>query len=352
MRRALAAVLLLLCSRTAGATDLAVTDVAIARVPNTPTAHVTSNVAWQNAWRNERNHDAAWIFVKVRAAGGPWRHASIIRASLQPVARLLQPPSIAVSPDLVGLFVSAASPMRGPVIWSLDLTVDLSLIRDLSADSALETRVFGVEMVQIPEGAFTLGDPDPAALKFAAFYRSNAAGSPDGLIEIRSEEAIEVGAAMGALNYQVEHPEYQGDRQGPIPAAFPKGFRAFYAMKYRALAGPVCRVPQYARGRGDGVPRHPRRPGILPASWNHSSRGRSLLGGAGNTACKSCQLGRCDRLCGLGRPAADDGARVRESRTRYVASDWARVSMGNVNRRPHAPRDAAERRPRLEQQRR
>ena len=237
MRRALAAVLLLLCSRTAGATDLAVTDAAIARVPNTPTAHVTSNVAWQNAWRNERNHDAAWIFVKVRAAGGSWRHASIIRASLQPVARLLQPPSIAVSPDLVGLFLSAASPMRGPVTWSLDLTVDLSLIRDLSADTALETRVFGVEMVQIPEGAFTLGDPDPAALKFAAFYRSNAAGSPDGLIEIRSEEAIEVGAAMGALNYQVEQSEYQGDRQGPIPAAFPKGFRAFYAMKYELSQG-------------------------------------------------------------------------------------------------------------------
>ena len=252
MRRALAAVLLLLCSRTAGATNLAVTDVAIARVPNTPTAHVTSNVAWQNAWRNERNHDAAWIFVKVRAAGGPWRHASIIRASLQPVARLLQPPSIAVSPDLVGLFVSAASPMRGPVIWSLDLTVDLSLIRDLSADSALETRVFGVEMVQIPEGAFTLGDPDPAALKFAAFYRSNAAGSPDGLIEIRSEEAIEVGAAIGALNYQVEHPEYQGDRQGPIPAAFPKGFRAFYAMKYssRRACMPSSSIRSGKRRRG------------------------------------------------------------------------------------------------------
>ena len=89
--------------------------------------------------------------------------------------------------------------MRGPVIWSLNLTVDLSLNRNLSADSALETRVFGVEMVQIPEGAFTLGDPDPAALKFAAFYRSNAAGSPEGLIEFDPRRRSRLGV-MGALD--------------------------------------------------------------------------------------------------------------------------------------------------------
>ena len=53
MNRALAAVLLLLCSRSAGATDLAVTDAAIARVPNTPTAYVTLNVAWPSRLRGE-----------------------------------------------------------------------------------------------------------------------------------------------------------------------------------------------------------------------------------------------------------------------------------------------------------
>ena len=116
---------------------------------------------------------------------------------------------------LAAVFLLLCSRSAGATVtWPLDLTVDLSVIRDLSAETALEVRVFGVEMVEIPEGAFTLGDPDPAALKFAAFYRSNAAGSPDGLIEIRSEAAIEVGAAMGALNYQVEQPEYQGNRQG------------------------------------------------------------------------------------------------------------------------------------------
>jgi formylglycine-generating enzyme required for sulfatase activity len=235
--RAIAVIALLLVARIASATDIAVTDVTIARKPNTATAQVTLTVAWQNAWWNAKNHDAAWIFVKVRAADGPWRHGAIVSASLQPIARSLRPNSISIPTDRVGFFVSAASTMRGSVEWPLELTVDLTQIRDLAADAVLEARVFAVEMVYVPEGGFALGDPDPAALKFGSFYRSNGSAAPDGLLTIRSEDAIEVGPSVGALYYEVEQPEYQGDRQGPIPAAFPKGFRAFYAMKYELPQG-------------------------------------------------------------------------------------------------------------------
>jgi formylglycine-generating enzyme required for sulfatase activity len=235
--RALDVAALLLVARAATATDLAVSDVSISRSANQSSAHVTLNIAWQNAWRNARNHDAAWVFVKVRAPGGAWRHAAILDARLQPVARLLRPALLSTPADHSGVFVFAASPMRGLVEWPLDLTVDLGAIRDLAADTTLDVRAFAVEMVYVPEGAFTIGDPDAAAVKFAAFYRSNASGRPDGLVEIRSEDAIAVGPVVGALYYQVEHPEYEGDREGPIPADFPKGFRAFYIMKYELTQG-------------------------------------------------------------------------------------------------------------------
>ena len=42
---------------------------------------VDARVQWRNAWRNARNHDAAWLIVKVR--GNPragWSHAHIGRA--------------------------------------------------------------------------------------------------------------------------------------------------------------------------------------------------------------------------------------------------------------------------------
>src|SRR5262245_4174138 len=43
---------------------------------------VTAKVSWKNAWANAKNHDAVWLFVKVRGAPvGAWRHARIAASS-------------------------------------------------------------------------------------------------------------------------------------------------------------------------------------------------------------------------------------------------------------------------------
>ncbi len=234
---AVAFLFLLLLTRAAVATDMAVSDVEIARAPNATMAQVTLTVSWQNAWRNDRNHDAAWIFVKVRADEGPWRPAPVVKAMIRPVARLTPQAAFSLPDDRAGVFCLPAASYRGALEWPLDLTVDLTGLDTLKPETRLDVRAFALEMVFIQEGGFTLGDPDPAALKFAAFYRSDATGQPNGLISVRSEEAISVGPNAGSLYYQVEHPEYEGDRQGPVPAAFPKGFQAFYAMKYELSQG-------------------------------------------------------------------------------------------------------------------
>jgi|GEM_PF-3290647 hypothetical protein len=39
---------------------------------------VTFDLAWNNAWRDAGNWDAAWVFVKVKPAGSnDWRHATL-----------------------------------------------------------------------------------------------------------------------------------------------------------------------------------------------------------------------------------------------------------------------------------
>lgn len=48
---------------------------------------------------------------------------------------------------------------------------------------------------------------------------------------VNSENAITVGSSVGNLNYS-NSTGSPGDRLGPIPAAFPKGYDAFYCMKY------------------------------------------------------------------------------------------------------------------------
>ena len=229
-----AALLILVCSApVASATDLRVgaTTTAMAKQGTATTRTATVTVSWDNGWRNARNHDAAWIFVKTGRPGTPLRHVRVapagheISAAAGPRGRLIVPA------DRVGVFAIPESDHRGRVEWRIQLALDPA------DDGPDEVRVFGIEMVYVPEGAFTLGDPDPAALAFNAVYRSDARGEPAGLFRVASDEAIDVGPRNGALFYKTLLPQYEGDRLGPIPAAFPKGFAAFYAMKYEISQG-------------------------------------------------------------------------------------------------------------------
>jgi formylglycine-generating enzyme required for sulfatase activity len=58
------------------------------------------------------------------------------------------------------------------------------------------------------------------------------------LYTIESENRqIEVGSDDGNLFYRSNNVTYRGDRQGPIPPAFPKGVDPFYIMKYEVSQG-------------------------------------------------------------------------------------------------------------------
>ena len=142
---------------------------------------------------------------------------------------------IDVSEDGTGLFIYPAATYRGAIAWRVSLVLDAEAFNQRFAQARLEA--YGIEMVYIPEAAFTLGDPDTTSHRFGAFYESDASGEPKGLIQINSEDEIAVGPTDGALHYRSQTRAYQGDQQGPIPEAFPKGFQAFYVMKYELTQG-------------------------------------------------------------------------------------------------------------------
>ncbi len=90
-------------------------------------------------------------------------------------------------------------------------------------DALLEVKVFAVEMVYVPQGAFYLGD---GRGDFGQF-RSGGSTTP---YHLTTEDALSVTDAAGSLYYDIT--TNGGDRSGPIPQPFPKGFGAFYCMKY------------------------------------------------------------------------------------------------------------------------
>jgi len=219
---------------TALANDLRIETGAVERTAGSAGLRVSAKVAWKNAWRNARNYDAVWLFVKVRPSpNAPWRHVRLA------AMREGGPLACAPSGDHVGAFCRAAAAthrgdLAGDVVLELDTT---SWPANVLTAATLEARVFGIEMVYVPDGPFSIGDRDTASVSHAAFYRSTATGGHGGPFRVTSEAAIRVAPEDGTLYYQARSPQYEGDRGGPVPAEFPKGTRAFYIMKYETLQG-------------------------------------------------------------------------------------------------------------------
>jgi formylglycine-generating enzyme required for sulfatase activity len=127
--------------------------------------------------------------------------------------------------DGTGAMVYRSSVGSGDIVYD-----DVQLLWDYTADGisvsdAIELKVFAMEMVFIPEGAFFVGD---GRSDLNQFYEGGTANLP---FQITSEGAIAVSNSSGNLYYS-DTDSSPGDLQGPIPAGFPKGYSAFYCQKY------------------------------------------------------------------------------------------------------------------------
>jgi formylglycine-generating enzyme required for sulfatase activity len=91
-------------------------------------------------------------------------------------------------------------------------------------------------MVYIPAGAFHLGSGGGEGGHFEQFQEGAKANPP---FLVTSEAALTVGNAAGNLYYQTNgcRPQHVGDQQGLLVDAFPKGYAAFYCMKYEISHG-------------------------------------------------------------------------------------------------------------------
>ncbi|MBO3696992.1 SUMF1/EgtB/PvdO family nonheme iron enzyme [Roseivirga sp. E12] len=220
--------LFLVTAFNAFATDISVNEIAWNKNKN----EVKFTLSWKNGWKNARNHDAAWVFVKVKTTSG-YQHVKLASRG-HDVARDAK---IVLPQDQVGAFVEPQNNHRGDVSFNVTLKLDEKSLQNAGEESIVE--VFALEMVYIPQGGFTLGDPDPKSMDFAALYKSDENGQPKGLYQIDSEEqVIQIGPKDNALFYNAgRYPIYTGDQAGPVPGTFPKGVQPFYIMKYETSQG-------------------------------------------------------------------------------------------------------------------
>jgi formylglycine-generating enzyme required for sulfatase activity len=177
---------------------------------------ITLDIGWNNCWNfssNGGSHDAVWLFIKAKSSSGIWRHIDIDINKSSHLAT--SPLEIIPASDGKGIFVLSIS--EG--ISNIDpVSITVSVNANLS--DIVELRVFGIEMVNVPQGSFFLGD----GVSISSLAATN--GEP---ILITSEEEIS-SSSISILNPNTQF------APNPLPAvishSYPKGFKSFYVMKY------------------------------------------------------------------------------------------------------------------------
>ena len=197
---------------------------------------VILDIKWDNAWYNSKNHDAVWLFFKFTSAYehpkiAPTGHVVLnnrVAGSPDPIFR--------VSPDSLGVFFELDQNYRGEINCKIQVYLD-DKNQEIDFRKLTRFNAYGIEMVYIPEGSFTVGSPDTTSTKYASFYKSDPSGNRSGLYKIDSESSIQIGPEKDKLYYWSESEEYNGDQKGTVNPDFPKGYAPFYVMKYELTQG-------------------------------------------------------------------------------------------------------------------
>lgn len=232
---------LILCPQIVFASHLKVDNALMSEVnKETKLAKIKFNVSWDNSWKNDVNSDGIWVFAKFQTPEGDWKHVNLRSASNADFDYLDHTPEMFSSGDNVDLGMLVPAEKTGAFIFrtkgkGTTVSKDVQLIWDyakdgVSDDQILKTsvKVFGLEMVYVPQDKYYVGDPVGADGPDNALYEY----PNNGAYLVASEDPILVDQVEGALYCDQDNPRSRDDTPFTIPAEFPKGYKAFWIMKY------------------------------------------------------------------------------------------------------------------------
>ncbi|PKP46620.1 MAG: hypothetical protein CVT95_06770 [Bacteroidetes bacterium HGW-Bacteroidetes-12] len=245
--------LAILLMAIASTTNLFANNIAVSNtsIVNQNTAgnytHVKFDVSWENSWRTstlESNWDAAYVFVKYRIPPmNTWFHATLNYVDGTAANDGNTEPSgatINTTSDGKGAFLYRNANGIGNVNFTgarlrWDYGAD-----GLNDDDSVEVCVFAIEMVYVPQGAFYLGDGSVTSVQ--GNFEAGTTGNP---FYLTSEAALTLGGgSVGSLGNNNKAgmanavwEDFHDAASVTLPALFPKGFNAFYCMKYEITQG-------------------------------------------------------------------------------------------------------------------
>lgn len=202
------------------------------------TMTVSFDMSWDNSWRNSRNYDAVWIFVKFSTDGGDtWEHATMSSAGENPSGfsgGYGTDVDLVVPSDKKGFFVRRAASGAGTVgingmefvwAWGED---------GVGATDDITLKVFGVEMVYVPKGSFYAGDGDGVT---ESRYAIHAQGADNTKASITASDTDITCDNNANDDMDTSSVTVNGLNGIDGNTSYPNGYRAFYVMKYEVTEG-------------------------------------------------------------------------------------------------------------------
>jgi len=202
---------------------------------------VQFDISWDNSWRsssNESNWDAAWVFVKYRVAGGAWQHAWLDEAGHTApsgstiVTGLLTPGSAfnATTNPGLGAFIYRSADAAASTFAKTGVQLRWNYGANGVADGDfVEIKLFAIEMVYVPQGAFFVGSGGTESGCLTNGSWTSGASIP---LSVSSEGALNIAQTAGSLWGTSSSGDNTIGPPGSLEAGFPKGYNAFYCMKY------------------------------------------------------------------------------------------------------------------------
>lgn len=245
MKKLLAGLFALAMVMGVQANNLTITNVNLTGATST-TIQVQYNMFWDNSWRDLENWDAAWVFVKYSTNGGlNWAHATLSSTGHLP-GTSTPGATIHIPQDNTGAFIYRSSVSSGTFSITgqqLQWNFTANGLNQTQA-SAATIRVFGMEMVYIPQGEYYLGDgvnytstPSPTANAFRRSGTDNSAGFiPSNISETLNDPYYGDFRINGLLGVDLNNDTVVSTWPTDAPD-HPTGYKAFYCMKYKVTQG-------------------------------------------------------------------------------------------------------------------
>jgi len=167
-------------------------------------SNITFNISWDNSWNANvapANWDAVWVFVKYQDCNTRlWAHTNLSTIAGDHSAD--SPLQVDPVTDGKGVFIRRSA-LGGGNISATSITLKMI---GLGA-GPYNFKVFGIEMVNVPQGNFEIGD-------------GVSTSSYNSILITSTSQSTGLTSAI------------IGGGSAAVPATFPMGYNAFYSMKY------------------------------------------------------------------------------------------------------------------------